>query len=129
MVVPDWFPAVARPLAAIVAVAVLLLAHVTVPVQGTVLLSLYPQVAVYCNVLKGTMLAFRGVTTMLVRVGTAGLTVNVSAGLTTLPMVAVIAVVPAATLVASPAEAMVAVPTVPDAQVLVAVQSVVLRSL
>ncbi len=119
VVVPDATP-VARPLAAMVAVAGLLLDQVTVEVQFDVVLLERVQVAVYCCVpVPAAMDAAAGEIAMLLTVGP----VTVRALLPwTLPEVAEIVEVPAATPVASPALLMVAAAGFPLDQVTVEVQ-------
>jgi len=104
-VVPAATP-VASPVAApIVANAVFDDFHVTLLVMFLVELSLYFPVAVNCCVFPATMEGDAGVTAIEVSVTPAGVTVKESFGLTILPCVAVICVVPAATPEASPVAA------------------------
>ena len=128
-VVPAALPAVAIPLASMVASNVLLDAQATVLVQFVVVLSLQWQVAVYCNVENGVMEALSGEMVMLTSVGPEGVTVSVSPGLVIVPLVAVIDVVPAATAVARPPAATVATLGVPLFHVEVLVRFWVLLSL
>jgi hypothetical protein len=76
--------------------------HVTPVVMFFVELSEYVPVAANCCVLPATIDGEAGVTAMDFNVTTAAVTVSGSFGLTTLPCVAVICVVPAATPVANP---------------------------
>jgi hypothetical protein len=104
-VVPAATP-VASPVAApIVANAVFDDFQVTLVVMFFVELSLYVPVAVNCCVLPETIEGDAGVTTIDLSVTPAAVTISASFGLTTLPCVAVICVVPAATPVASPVAA------------------------
>jgi hypothetical protein len=111
--------AVARPLAAMVAVAVLDDAQVAVEVRFCVEPSVYVPVAVNCCVSPFAMLGFAGVTAM--ETSAAAFTVSVVLPVM-LPEVAEIVVVPAATAVARPPAAIVAVVVLDDAQVAVAVR-------
>jgi hypothetical protein len=77
-------------------------AHVTLLVIFLVELSLYLPVAVNCTVFPMPTLGEAGVTAIDFRVTVAAVTVSGSFGLTTLPWVAVISVVPPATPVANP---------------------------
>jgi hypothetical protein len=77
-------------------------AHVTLLVIFLVELSLYFPVAVNCTVFPIPMLGEAGVTAIDLRVKVAAVTVSGLFGLTTLPCVAEISVVPAATPVANP---------------------------
>src|SRR5579862_6757300 len=74
--------------------------HVTFEVMSCVDLSLYVPVAVNCCVAPLAIEGLAGATAMDCRVG--AVTVNVTAGLTTLPKVAVICEVPTPTPVARP---------------------------
>ncbi len=122
MVVVPAATAVARPPAAIVAVAVLLDAHVAVAVRSCVEPSVYVPVAVNCCVSPLATLGFAGVTA--IETSTAGRTVSVVLPVTP-PNVAETVVVPAACVVARPPAAIVAVNMSVDAQVAVAVRSCV----
>jgi len=126
-VVPPATPVASPPEAVMVAVAVVPEAHVTVAVISAVELSLYVPVAVNCCVAPTFKCAGdAGVTAIEV----IEMTVSVTPGEVTVPIDAVICVVPPATPVASPPEAvMVAVAVVPEAHVTVAVISAVELSL
>src|SRR5437879_4463427 len=80
-------------------------AQVTLLVILFVELSLYVPVAANCMVFPTTTLGDAGVTAIDFRVTAVAVTVSESFGLTILPCVAVICVVPAATPVASPVRA------------------------
>jgi hypothetical protein len=114
--------AVASPLAAIVAVAVLDDAHVTVVVRFCVERSVYVPVAVNCCVRPFATVGLAGVTAMETSV--AGCTVSVAFPVT-VPEVAEMVVVPIATVVARPPAAMVAVAVLDEAHVAVTVRSCV----
>jgi hypothetical protein len=104
-VVPAATP-VASPVAGpIVAKAVFDDFQVTVVVMFFVELSLYFPVAVNCCVAAAVMEGDTGITAIETSVTPAAVTVKASLGLTTLPCVAVICVVPAATPVANPVAA------------------------
>ena len=93
-------------------------------------LSLYVPVAVNCSVFPIPMLGDAGVTAMVFSVTTAAVTVSGLFGLTTLPCVAVIPVVPAATPVANPVAApIVANPVFDDFHVTLVVMFLVELSL
>ena len=110
---------VARPLAAIVAVAGVPDVHVTLAVRFWVLPFVYVPVAVNCCVCPATIEGEAGVTAIDTNDG--AVTVNVVDPLIT-PDVAVMSVVPATRLVASPLAAIVAVAGVPDVHVTLAVR-------
>jgi hypothetical protein len=118
--------AVAKPLAAMVAVAGVAELHVTLPVRFCVLLSLKVPVAVNCCVRPFAMDGFPGVTAMDCSV--AAVTVRVVDPVID-PDFALMEEVPAATAVASPAALMVATVVVADAQVTLLVKFCVLLSL
>jgi hypothetical protein len=122
---------VASPVAApIVANTVFDDFQVTLVVMFFVELSLYVPVAVNCCVFPATIEGDGGVTATDLSVTPAAVTVSASFGLTTLPCVAVICVVPAATPVASPVAApIVAKPVFDDFQVTLAVMFFVELSL
>jgi len=113
---------VARPPAAMVAVAVLDDAQVTEVVRSCVELSVYVPVAVNCGFSPLATLELAGVTAMETSAGpvTVRMVLPVM-----LPEVAEIVVVPAATAVARPPVAIVAVVVLDDAQVAVVVRSCV----
>jgi hypothetical protein len=113
---------VARPPAAMVAVAVLDEAQVTEAVRFCVVLSVYVPVAVNCGAIPLATLGLAGVTA--IETSAAPVTVSVVFPVT-VPEVAEIVVVPAATVVARPPAAIVAVVVLDDAQVAVAVRSCV----
>jgi hypothetical protein len=117
--------AVARPPTAMVAVAVLDDAQVTVPVRFWVEPSVYVPVALNCCVSPFATLGFAGVTA--IEVSAADATVSVVLP-TTVPEVAEMVLVPAATVVARPPAAMVAVAVLDDAQVAEAVRFCVVPS-
>ena len=119
MVVLPTFKADARPVVLIVAVAMLEDAHVTLLVRFCVLLSLYVPVAVNCWVSPAAMVGLAGVTAMDSSV--AVLTVSVVEP-DTLPLAAVIRLVPTFTPVARPAALMVAFAGVPEVQITLAVR-------
>jgi hypothetical protein len=129
-VVPAATP-VASPVAAtIVAKAVFEDFQVTLAVMFFVELSLYVAVAVNCCLLPATIEGDAGVTAIDFSVTPAAVTVSGSFGLTILPCVAVICVVPAATPVASPVAApIVAKAVFEDFQVTLAVMFFVELSL
>jgi len=129
-VVPAATPVASPVLAPMVANPVFDDAHVTVVVMSFVELSLYVPVAVNCCVVPALIEGAAGVTAIDCSVTTAAVTVNESFGLTTLPSVAVICVVPAATPVANPVLApMVANPVFDEAHVTVVVMFFVELSL
>jgi hypothetical protein len=113
---------VARPPAAMVAVAVLVDAQVTEAVRSCVAPSVYVPVAVNCGAIPLATVGLAGVTA--IETSAAPATVSVALPLM-LPEVAVMVVVPAATVVARPPAATVAVAVLDDAQVAVAVRSCV----
>jgi hypothetical protein len=125
MVVVPVARVVARPPAAMVAVAVLDDAQVTEAVRFCVELSVYVPVAVNCCVRPFATLGLAGVTAM--ETSAADITVSVVLPVM-LPEVAEMVVVPAATAVARPPAAMVAVAVLDEAHVAVAVRSCVVLS-
>jgi hypothetical protein len=116
---------VARPPAAMSAVAVLDEAHVAEAVRFCVEPSVYVPVAVNCCVSPLATLGVAGVTAM--ETSAAGCTVSVVLPVT-VPDVAEIVVVPTATVAARPPAAMVAVAVLEEAQLAVAVRSCVVLS-
>ena len=106
--------AVARPLAEIVATAVVPEVQVTEAVIFCCVPSEYVPVAVNCSVRSIEMLGFAGVTDMDCSVAAVTVSVVFPAILSN---VAVITAMPGATLVAKPLEEMVETPVEPEAQV------------
>src|SRR5271166_5891740 len=125
VVLPN-FNAAARPPLLIVAVVVLDDAHVTLAVRLCVELSLYVPVAVNCCVPPAATDGFTGVTAMDTSV--AAVTVNVVLP-ETLPLVALIVVLPAFNADAKPVPLIVAVAVLDEAHVTLAVRFCVELSL
>ena len=126
IVVVPAFSALAKPVALTVAVVVLEDAHVAVVVRFCVVPSLYVPVAVNCCVPPAATDGFTGVTAIDTSV--AAVTVSVVDPLT-LPLVALIVVVPAFSALASPVALTVAVVVLEDAHVAVVVRFCVVPSL
>jgi hypothetical protein len=89
--------------------------------------SLYVPVAANCSVKPLAIVGFAGVTAMDTRI--AGVTVSVSAGLTMLPSVAVMLLVPVATPVARPPTVIVAIERFEEPHITLVVMFCVLASL
>src|ERR1035438_8642268 len=117
----------ARPLALIDATAGLEEPHDALAVKSLNEPSLYVPVAANCSVKPLAIAGFAGVTAIDTRI--AGVTVNVSTGLTMLPSVAVILLVPVATPVARPPAVIVAIERFEEPHITLVVMFCVLASL